>query len=170
MFNLLIIYGSYSHLSSAHDSVRKYLGIPNCLIILHHMKTVSSMLTCLWLNSEMKIHCPLQQTFLNCFFKITLTVPAVSVLGLILCIARFIDECKCCCSYTTGKKYIICIRCKVPIKVQQPLIKVPNRTYWNISRSFISKYTLRKKIRKCLLFKKLLPKIETGFFTCPGAI
>ena len=33
LFNLLIIYGSSSHLRSAHDNVRKYVGIPNCLTI-----------------------------------------------------------------------------------------------------------------------------------------
>ena len=31
--------------------------------------------------------------------KLLLTIPAVSVLGLILCIAKFIDERKWCCSY-----------------------------------------------------------------------
>ena len=39
--------------------------------------------------------------------------------------------------------------CKVLIKVQQPLIKVPSRTYWN---------------------RKLVLKIENCFFLCPGAI
>ena len=33
LFNLLIIYGSSSHLRSAHVNVRKYVGIPNCLTI-----------------------------------------------------------------------------------------------------------------------------------------
>ena len=33
MFNLLIIYESSSHLRSAYDNVRKYVGIPNCLTI-----------------------------------------------------------------------------------------------------------------------------------------
>ena len=32
-------------------------------------------------------------------FKLLLTVPAMSVPGLILCIAKFIDEPKCYCSY-----------------------------------------------------------------------
>ena len=36
----------------------------------------------------------------------------------------------------SGKNYIICFRCKVMIKVRQPLIKVVSRTYWNISRTF----------------------------------
>ena len=33
MFNLLIIFGSSSHLRSAHENVRKYVGIPNYLTI-----------------------------------------------------------------------------------------------------------------------------------------
>ena len=32
-FNLLIIYGSSSHLTSAHGNVRTYVGITNCLTI-----------------------------------------------------------------------------------------------------------------------------------------
>ena len=64
--------------------------------------------------------------------RLLLTVPAVSVPGLIFCLAKFIDECKWKCSYIElAKKYIICIWCTVLIKVQQPLIKVPSRTYCN---------------------------------------
>ena len=33
LFNLLITYGSSSHLRSVHDNVRKYVNIPNCLTI-----------------------------------------------------------------------------------------------------------------------------------------
>ena len=55
-----------------------------------------------------------------------------------------------------GKKCIICIWCKVLIKVQQPLIKVPTRTYWNISKHTIVRFTLRKKVRKCLFFAKFI--------------
>ena len=51
-----------------------------------------------------------------------------------------------------GKKYIIYIWNKVLIKVQQLLIKVPRRIYWNILRSITAKYNHRKKIRKYLLF------------------
>ena len=66
------------------------------------------------------------------------------------------------------KKYITCIWCKVLIKVQQPLIKVLSRTYWNISRSIIAKFTLRKKIRKRFLCTKFVTKIS--FFSFLGAI
>ena len=64
----------------------------------------------------------------------------------------------------TWQKYIICIWCKVLIKFQQFLIKVLSRTYWNISRYTLAKLTLRKKIRKCLLFTNSPPKIEILFF------
>ena len=33
LFNLLIVYGSISHLRSAQDNVRKYVGVPNYLTI-----------------------------------------------------------------------------------------------------------------------------------------
>ena len=76
--------------------------------------------------------------------KSFLTASSVSVPGLILCIANFIDNRKRRCSYTDlAKKYIICIWCKMLIKVQQRLITVPSR---NISRSNIAKSSLRKKI------------------------
>ena len=69
-----------------------------------------------------------------------------------------------------GKKYIICIWCKV-LKVQQSLIKVLSRTYRNISRSIIAKSTPRKKIRKCFLSTKYSSlKIEAENFSCPGTI
>ena len=58
--------------------------------------------------------------------------------------------------YWPGKKYIICIWCEPLIKIQQPLVKVSSRTCSNISRIFIAKFTLRKKIWKCLLFTKFI--------------
>ena len=49
--------------------------------------------------------------------------------------------------------------------MQQPLIKVPFRTYWDILRSTIAKFTLGRKIRKCLLFKKIHHlKLKLVFF------
>ena len=56
------------------------------------------------------------------------------------------------------------------IKVQQSLIKVSSRTYWNILKSFVAKFTPRKKIRNIYLSQNSSPKIETGFFPRPGAI
>ena len=75
LFNLLMIYGSSSHLRSAHDNVRNYVGIPNCLIVASiSYKNCFQLLMFLCLNSRMKMHCPLQQTFLLFLlflFKIT---------------------------------------------------------------------------------------------------
>ena len=69
------------------------------------------------------------------------------------------------------KKYLICIWCKVLIKVQQLLSKVPSRTYWNISKSFIVKFTLRQKIRKYFLFTKFITlNWNCLFFYYAGAI
>ena len=34
LFNLLMAYGSFSYLRSAHENVRKYVGISNCLTIV----------------------------------------------------------------------------------------------------------------------------------------
>ena len=43
-----------------------------------------------------------------------------------------------------------------------------SRTYWNISRNIIAKFTLGKKIRKCSLFTKFIVK-NIVFFLSPGA-
>ena len=67
----------------------------------------------------------------------------------------------------TWQKYKICIRWKVLIKVQQPFIKVPGRTYWNILWSIMAKFTRRKKKKKCLLFTKFITCNWNCFFSCP---
>ena len=70
----------------------------------------------------------------------------------------------------TSQKYIISIWCKVLIKVQQPLIKVPSRTYWTISRHTIAKLTPRRKIRTSCSSQNSSPKIETDVFHWPGGV
>ena len=69
-----------------------------------------------------------------------------------------------------GKKHLICISSKVLIKVQQSLIKVPNRTYWNISRSIIANLTLGRRYENGCSSQNSLLKIENVFSPCPGAI
>ena len=98
---MLIIYGSYSHLRSVHDNVRKHIGIPNCLIMAS-----TSYKNCFQyggvplteLINENALS--LATNLLTAPLKLLLTVLAVSVPGLILCIAKFIDERKGYCSYT----------------------------------------------------------------------
>ena len=107
LFNLLIIYGSSSHLRSAHDNVRKHVDIPNCLTMARisnkncfHYAGVP--LTELINENALS----LATNFSIVPLKLLLTVPSVSVPGLILCIAKFIDERKWCCSYTDLAKNI----------------------------------------------------------------
>ena len=54
-----------------------------------------------------------------------------------------------------GNKDIICIWRKVLIKVQQPLIKISSRSYWNILKSIIVKFTHIVKIDAVLLMLTL---------------
>ena len=69
---------------------------------------------------------------------------------------------------TWYKKYITCIWCKVSIQVQQTLNKVSSRTHWNISKSIATKFTHRKKIRRCFSSQILSLQMETGVFYYPG--
>ena len=114
-------------------NVRKYVGIPDCLTIAStSYKKLFPDCWCFF-DWTYKWKCiVLCNKSFDCSFKITF-------------------NCSCCeCTwfdflpskvywwtqmemlmYRHGKKYIICIWCTVLIKVQQPLIKVPSRTYWN---------------------------------------
>ena len=69
-----------------------------------------------------------------------------------------------------GKKFIICISCKVLIKVLQPLINITIRTYWNIWRHAIAKFTLRKKIKKCLFFTRFITQNRNFVFLWSGVM
>ena len=92
---MLIIYGSCSHLRSAHNSVRKYVGIPsfltiasaaykNCFLYAGAPLTELTNESALYLANNLSIF-PL---------KLLLAIFAVSVLDLILCIVKFIDKSK----------------------------------------------------------------------------
>ena len=51
------------------------------------------------------------------------------------------------------------------------MIKVPSRTYWNTLRHTIARFTLRKKIRKCLFFTKFFTQNKIWCFSwCNGAM
>ena len=85
--------GSSSHFRGAHDNVRMYLGIPNCLTIAN-----TSYKNCFQYAGVPLIE-PINENAMSLAtnlsiapLKLLLTVPAVSVPGLILCRAKFIDE------------------------------------------------------------------------------
>ena len=90
---MLIIYGSSSPLRSANGNVRKYVDIANCLTIAstsykNRFHYAGVPLTALKNENTLSL-----ATNLSIFpLIIFLTVPAVSVTGLILVIAKFIDE------------------------------------------------------------------------------
>ena len=106
-FILLTIYGSSSHLRLDNDNVRKYQGIPNCLTIAStSYKTFSSILVFLLTELINENALTLATNLSIVPLKLFLTVLAVSVPDLILCIAKFIDERKWCCSYTDMTKKI----------------------------------------------------------------
>ena len=98
---MLIIYGSSSHLRSAHENARKCVGIPNCLII-----TTTSYKNCFQyavvpLTELIKENRFSLGTNLSIVpLKLFLTVSTVSVPGLNLCIAKLVDKRKWCWSYT----------------------------------------------------------------------
>ena len=84
---------------------------------------------------------------------ICLIIPVVSILSLNLCIAKFWDERKWCCSYTNLTENIPSAwDQKMQVKFQKYLNKVPIRMYCNILRRDVATFTSRNKIRKCLLF------------------
>ena len=89
------MYGSSSHFRSEGDKVRKYVVVPNCLTIVRasykncfHYASVP--LTELINENTLSLATNLPVVTLKLF----LTVPFVGVPGLVLCIAKFIDECK----------------------------------------------------------------------------
>ena len=141
-------------------NVRKYVGIPDCLTIAStSYKKLFPDCWCFF-DWTYKWKCiVLCNKSFDCSFKITF-------------------NCSCCeCTwfdflpskvywwtqmemliYRRGKIYIICIWCTVLIKVQQPL----NSTKYQagligiISRNFEAKFTLWRRIRKCLFFTELI--------------
>ena len=98
--------GSLSHLRSVHESVRKYLGIPNYLTIAS--KSYKNFQYAVFpLTELLKENALSLATNLSIVpLKLLVTVPAVSVSGLVLCIAKVIDERKWCCSYKDLAKNI----------------------------------------------------------------
>ena len=107
LFNLFIIYADSSHLRSAPENVRKHVDIPNCLFI-----SSTSSKSCF---QYVGVHLT-ELIYKNALFlaanlsivplKLLLTLPAASVPGLILCIAKFIDERNWNCSYRDLAKNI----------------------------------------------------------------
>ena len=96
-----MICGDYSHLRSAHGNVRKYVSIPNCLTIASlsykdYFQCAGVHLTELINENALSLATNLSIVLL----KLILTVSAVRVFSLILCIAKFFDERKWCYSYT----------------------------------------------------------------------
>ena len=84
--------------SLAHDNVRKYLDVSNCLTIAsasyeNCFQYAGVPLTELINENALS----LATNHSIALLKLLLTVPAVSVPGLILCITKFIDERKWCC-------------------------------------------------------------------------
>ena len=101
LFNLLIIYGSSSRLKSAHDNVRKYVGIPNCLTIASTSFKNCFQYAGVSLTELINENVMFLATKLSIVpLKLLSIVPATNVPGLILCIVKFIDEHKWCCWYT----------------------------------------------------------------------
>ena len=130
------------------NNVRKYVGIPNCWSIAstsykNFFQYAGVPLTELINKNALSLARNLSVTL----WKLFLTIPTTSAPGLILCIAKSIDERNRCCSYTGLA-----------------------RIYWNISRSITINFTLRKKIRKCFLFKKINRLKLKLLFSCPEAI
>ena len=98
-------------LSVFEKCICKCVGIPNCLTIANTsykncFQYVGVPLSELITEKALSLATNLSIVLL----KLLLTVPAVRVPDLILCIAKFIDERKWCCSYAVlAKKNIICI-------------------------------------------------------------
>lgn len=92
--------------------------------------------------------------------RLFLTVPAFNVPGVILCIVKFIDARGTVKRHVLQKIYNLRVM-KSTDQSSQPLTKVPSRTYWNISRSFMAKCTLRKRENSCSTKDFLL---EIAFF------
>ena len=104
---MLTIYESSIYPRPARDNVEKYVGIPNCLNITStsnksYFQYAGVPLTELINENALS----LATNILILHLKLFLIAPAESVLGLILCIAKFIDECEWCYSYTELAKNI----------------------------------------------------------------
>ena len=104
---MLTIYESSIYPRSARVNVEKYVGIPNCLNITstsykNYFQYAGVPLTELINENELS----LATNILILHLKLFLIAPAESVLGLILCLAKFIDECKWRYSYTGLAKNI----------------------------------------------------------------
>ena len=100
LFNLLIIYRSSSHPRLAHDNVREYVGIPNCLTItrtLYENRFQYADVSLTELKNENALF--LATKLFIVFFLIIFNCFCEIVSDLVLCIAKFIDELKWCCSY-----------------------------------------------------------------------
>ena len=105
MFDLLILYVSSSHLRSAHHNVRKYVGISNFLTIANTLNKNCFQHTGVPLTELInKKSIVAYNKPYNCLLKLPLTAPAGSAPDLNLCIAKFIDERKWCCSTQTWRK------------------------------------------------------------------
>ena len=138
MFNLLMIYRSPSQLMSAlifpsYDKARKYVGIPNCLTKARASHKNNFQFASVPLTELLKLKCIFTcnksfNRFLQTIFNS-------------LC-------CECICfnflhskfhwwmqvmllKHWSDRKCRTWICCKVQIEFQQPLIKVPLRTYWS---------------------------------------
>ena len=90
---MLIIYESSCHLRSAHDNIRKYMGVHNCLTIASTSYKNCCQYGGVPLTELINKNALSLATNLSTVpLKLLLTVPAVSLPGLILCIAKFINE------------------------------------------------------------------------------
>ena len=125
------------------------MRIPNCITIAstYHKNSYQDLgvpLTELVNESVLSLTTNLPIVPLRLF----LTVPAFNVPGVILCIVKFIDARGTVKRHVLQRIYNLRVM-KSTDQSSQPLTKVPSRTYWNISRSFMAKYTLRKKENSC---------------------
>ena len=85
MVNLLIIYRSYPHLKSVHENIRKYVGIPNCLAMASTPYKNCFQYAGVRLAEFINENTLSFATILSIVsLKLLLTVPAMSVPGLIM--------------------------------------------------------------------------------------
>ena len=85
----------------AHENAREYVDIPNCLTIASTSNKNCFQYVGVPLNGLINENTlSLARNLSTVPFKLYLTILVVSVPGLTLCIAKFIDKSKWCCSYT----------------------------------------------------------------------
>ena len=94
----------------------------------------------------------------------------MSVPGLILSIARFIDEHKWCCSYTDLAKKISASDAKYWLKINNSQLKYWARLTGIFQKALKPKLPYRQRYRNACSSQKSSDKIETVCFLCPGAI